>query len=282
MGILDSISHSSVRTGIRVVVAGVEGIGKTTLACNAPKPLLIPLENGFSGVTVSKTAMLEHYEHVLMLLDEIIQQCSAQQFPYQTLVFDSATALERVIHTAVLESDPGYAKGNKKGITMTSALGGYGKAYECANEYFGEFLAKCDTLAVHYGINIVLTCHVFSSQVLDPSAGEYNSMDILLHSPKNQKTYGKREMLTQWADIVGYLHEPVFVSEGKNMNKGVSANQGRILALNRTPGYVAKNRFGVVNNINLPKVGGWNFLAAEVYTSTNGTVDIYNRDEVAA
>ena len=278
MGILDSISLSSVKTGIRVVVAGVEGIGKTTLACNAPKALLIPLENGFSGVVVAKTAMLEHFAHVTMLLDEIIQQCAAQQFPYQTLVFDSATALERMIHTAVIDMDPGSANGNKKGVTMTSALGGYGKAYESANDFFEQFLKKCDVLATKYSINIVMTCHVFSSQVLDPSAGEYNSMDILLHSPKNQKTYGKREMLTQWADIVGYLHEPVFVSEGKNMNKGVSANQGRILALNRTPGYVAKNRFGVTNNINLPKEGGWNFLAAEIYTATNGVVDIYNRD----
>lgn len=276
MGILDSVSHSSAATGIRAVITGVEGVGKTTLACNAPRALLVPLEVGFSGVKINKVPMLEHYEHVIMLLDEIATQAQQGTFPYQSLVFDSATALERLIHQAVLESDPTYVKGNKKAVTMESALGGYGKAYTYANELFGNFLTKCDQLSVYYGINIILTCHVFAAKVIDPASGEYDSWDILLHSPKNQKTYGKREMLTQWADVIGFLHEPMYITEGKSMNKGVSANQGRVLAICRTPGYVAKNRFGVVNTISLPKENGWNYLADAIYQA-NG-FDVYNRD----
>jgi len=276
MSILAAVSHSSARTGIRVVVSGVEKMGKTTLACSAPRALLVPLEVGFAGVVVHKTPMLEHYDHVMMLLDEVLANCAAGQFPYQSIIFDSATALERLIHQSVISSDPASANGNKKAVTMESALGGYGKAYNYANELFGNFLTKCDQLAVHYGINIVLTCHVFAAKVVDPAFGEYDTWDILLHSPKNQKTYGKREMLTQWADVVGFLHEPLYVSEGKTMNKGVSANQGRVLALTRTPGWVAGNRFGVVNSIALPKEHGWNHLAAEIYQCSG--VDVYNRD----
>jgi hypothetical protein len=279
MGILDSISHTPVKTGIRAVFAGVEGVGKTTLACSAPRPLLVPLEAGAIGVKVSKVPMLEHYEHVMMTLDEVEVQCQQGQFPYQSLVFDSITALERLIHQAVLESDPTYAKGNKKAVTMESALGGYGKAYTYANELFQNFLAKCDILASQYAINIIFTCHSFAAKIVDPTVGEYDCWDILLHSPKNQKTYGKREALTQWADLIGFLHEPLFVTEGKSMNRGVSANQGRVLAVCRTPSYVAKNRFGVVNTITLPKDGGWNFLAAEIYQA-NG-FDCYNRDTIA-
>lgn len=276
MGILDSVSHSSARTGIRAVIAGVEKMGKTTLACNAPRGLLVPLEVGFAGVRINKVPMLENYDHVMMLLDEIMAQAAAGQFPYQSLIFDSATALERLIHQAVLATDPTHAAGNKKALTMESALGGYGKAYTYANELFGNFLTKCDQIAVHFGINIVMTCHVFAAKVVDPAFGEYDTWDILLHSPKNQKTYGKREMLTQWADLVGFLHEPLYVSEGKTMNKGISANQGRVLALTRTPGWVAGNRFGVVNSVSLPKDNGWNFLAQEIYQASG--IDVYNRD----
>lgn len=276
MGILDSISHSSAKTGIRVVIAGVEKSGKTTLCCNAPTPLLIPLEQGYSGVSVHKVQMLEHFMHIITLLDEILEKCKEGAFGYQSLVFDSATALERHIHQAVLESDPAYVKGNSKAVTMTSALGGYGKAYELANEYFTAFLARCDMLAVYYGINIVLTCHVFAAKVVDPAFGEYDTWDIQLHSPKNQKTYGKREMISQWADVLGYLHEPFFVSEGKTMNKGVSQNKGRILAVNRTPNWVAGNRFGVVNDIAIPKEQGWNHLAKAIYDASG--FDCYNRD----
>ena len=279
MGILDYVNHSSTPTGIRVVISGQEKIGKTTLACSAPRAMLVPLEQGFSGVSIMKTPMLETYADTMQLLDEVTVKAQAGQFPYRTLVFDSATALERQIHTAVLMTDPTWAKGNRKALTMESGLGGYGKAYQYANELFHNFLSKCDALAVHGGINIVLTCHVFAARIVDPTAGEYDSWDLLLHSPKNQKSYGKREMLTQWADIVGFLYEPIFVTKGdakSQLNMGVSSNKGRILAVNRTPGYVAGNRYGVVNDISVPKEKGWNYLADAIYHSSG--VDCYNRD----
>lgn len=278
MSILAQVNHSQHRVGIRAVISGVEKVGKTTLACSAPRVLLVPLEQGFSGVSVMKTPMLEDYASVIQLLDEIVYQVQLQAFPYQTIVFDSATALERCIHDAVLRSDPAYAKGNKKALTMEAALGGYGKAYQYANELFHGFLQRCDWLATNGAINIILTCHVFAAKVIDPAFGEYDTWDLLLHSPKNQKAYGKREMITQWADLVGFLHEPLFVAESdkSDLRKGISANKGRVLAVNRTPGYVAGNRYGVVNDISVPKAGGWNYLAQEIYNSCQ--LDFFNRD----
>src|SRR5574337_560118 len=227
MGILDQVSHSSAPTGIRAVLSGVEKVGKTTLACSAPRVLLVPLEQGYGGVSVHKTPMLESFDDLMTLMDEICAKRYANQFPYQSVVFDSATALERIIHDKVLRTDPTWAKGNKKALTMESALGGYGKAYQYANELFGNFLSRCDWLATCGNTNIILTCHVFAAKVIDPTAGEYDTWNLLLHSPKNQKSYGKREMLTQWADLIGFIHEPIFVSEGKTLNKAVSQNKGR-------------------------------------------------------
>lgn len=280
MSILGAISHSSAPTGIRLVVYGAEKVGKTTLACDAPCALLIPLEVGFAGVKVNKVPMLSSFYHVMQLLDEITASLEQGTFKYKTLVFDSATALERMIHQSVLESDPGFVAGNKKIVTMESALGGFGKAYTYSNELFNNFLTKCDDLAVRFGINIVLTCHRFVAKVLDPTAGEYDCFDILLHSPKNQKNYGKREIITQWADIIGFLHEPIFVTEGKTMSKGISANQGRVLEITRSPSFVAGNRFNMETAIPLPREGGWNHIANSVYTSSG--IDIYKRPEQEA
>ena len=276
MSILAAVSSSQTRAGVRIVLAGVEKVGKTTLSTNAPRPLLIPLEIGYAGVTVNRVPLLDKFAYVTQLLDEITEQCSVGAFTYQSLVFDSATALEKLIHVAVLESDPAFVAGNKKAMTMESALGGYGRAYTYANQLFDDFLKRCDILANNYGLNIVVTCHVFAAKIVDPTVGEYDSWDLLLHSPKNQKTYGKREMLTQWADVVGFLHEPMFVIEGDKMNKGVSANKGRILAVSRTPAYVAGNRFGLTADIPVPKEQGWNHLANAIYQSC--AVDMFNRD----
>lgn len=276
MSILSAVTSSLAPVGIRAVIAGVEKIGKTTFASSAPRPLLVPLETGFSGINIQKTPMLEHFSHVMQLLEEIDVTCTAKQFHYKTLVFDSATALERLIHEATLHSDPTFAVGNKKAMTMESALGGYGRAYTYANQLFDGFLKKCDKLAVNHNVNIVLTCHVFAAKIMDPTVGEYDSWDMLLHSPKNQKTYGKREMVTQWADVVGLIHDPIYLVEGEKLSRGVSANKGRVLSVVRTPAYVAGNRYGMTTDIPLPKEKGWNHLAHAIYQSSG--VDVYNRD----
>lgn len=278
MSILSKVTNSQSNGGIRVVIAGVEKVGKTTLCCSAPRPLLVPLEHGFSGLKVAATPQPESYDDVIQLLDEVATIAKQGKFVYKSLIFDSATALERLIHDKTIAADPSSSSGNKKGITMATALGGYGKAYQYANEKFAEFLNKCDTLATYGGINIVLTCHVFAGKVIDPAYGEYDTWDLLLHSPKDNKTYGKREMLCQWADLVGFLHEPLFVSKDKdtNVSMGVSANKGRILGLERTPGYVAGNRFNIKGEIQIPREQGWNYIAHQIYT--NCGLDVYNRD----
>lgn len=278
MSLLSQVTTEHRREGLRAVFAGSEKVGKTTLACDAPGALLIPMEIGYGGTTVAKTPMVQSFQQVIDLLAEILYWCQQGQFPYQSLIFDSATALERFIHEEVLMTDPSYdkGKGNKKAVTMESALGGYGKGYTFSNEKFDYFLKTCDQLAVNHGINIILTCHVFAAKLIDPNVGEYDSWDLLLHSPKNQKTYGKREMITQWADVVGFLYEPMYVSKGEdNVSRGVSANKGRVLGLSRTPSYVAGNRFSIEGEIPIPKEQGWNHFAHAIYQ--NSGIDVYKR-----
>jgi hypothetical protein len=277
---LAGITHGPTRTGQRIVISGVEKVGKTTLACSASRVLLIPLEIGFAAQNVAKTPMPTSFEQVIALLNEIRTEAQAGRFVYHTLVFDTATALERLIHDEVLRRDPAYLNKNAKALTMETALGGYGKAYQFANERFDDFTKLCDELAIYGGINIVITCHVFAAKVVDPAYGEYDTWDLLLHSPKNQKNYGKREMITQWADMVGFLHEPLFVSktEGEQLARATSMNRGRVLAVDRQPGYVAGNRYGIGGVIPIPPQNGWNSLADAIYNASNGNIDIYNRD----
>lgn len=274
--LLNQVTSSTSQTGIRAVIAGCEGVGKTSLASGAPGVLLIPLEQGFAGMTCPHTPLIKTYDEVSSLLAEITASAQKRTLKYKSLELDSATSLERMVHEKTLQSDGGWKAGNPKGITMESALGGYGKAYQYADELFAKLLSTLDDLATYGGINIIFTCHVFASKVLDPTAGEYNQFDLLLHSPKNNKTSGKREMLTQWADIVGFLYEPMFVAKNSDtFTQGISANKGRVLGLERTPGYVAKNRFNMSGEIAIPREQGWNYLADSIYKSCGR--DVYNR-----
>jgi hypothetical protein len=278
MSMLSQVSTGSANVGVRVVIAAQEGLGKTTLACSTPRALLIPMEMGAGVIVVRKTPMVTEWHQLIGLMDEILRGAQSGTLVYRSLVFDSATALERIIHAEVIRSDPAHKPNNKTGLTMETSHGGYGKAYAVGNDLFDQFTRRCDELAVHGGINIILTCHVFASKVLDPANGEYNSWDLLLHSPKNEKTYGKRELITQWADIVGFLHEPMFVTKAKDetLARAISANQGRVLAVDRTPSWVAKNRYGLSGVIPIPKLSGWNAVAHAIYANTG--IDTFNRD----
>lgn len=279
MSILAQVNNKPMQVGCRGVIAGVEKIGKTTLACNAPRTLLVPLEMGYAGIQVAKTPQLHAWGDIIGVVNEIGSACAAGQFPYRTIVFDSATKAEEYVHYFTLQHDPAFAKNNGKGMTMEAALGGYGKAYQFANEKFLELLGLCDKLAGYFHINILFTAHVFAARAIDPQFGEFDTWDLLLHSPKNQKNYGKREIITQWADFVGFLHEEMFVTKGENLSQGVSAGTGRKLGLVRTPAYVAGNRYGYTGGaLTIPPVGGWNVLADAIYKSTQGRVDLYNRD----
>lgn len=281
MSILGSITQGKTQTGFRMVIAGQEKMGKTTLTCFAPQPLLVPCEVGFAGVGVPKVPMLQTFQQTLDLIAEITQAAQQGQFPYRTLIFDSATAIEKQIHDHVLRLDPAYKVGAAKTMTMESAHGGYGKAYTMANMLFDNLLKSLDILAVYGGINIIFTCHVFSSQITDPTSGIYDSWDLLMHSPKNAKTYGKREIITQWADVIGFLYEPMYVmtgeGKGAGMSKGISQNKGRVLAISRTPAYTAGNRYGMTGEISIPAppANGWNQFADVLYKTAG--LDYYTR-----
>jgi hypothetical protein len=261
--------------GIRVIVAGVEKVGKTTFVCGAPNALLIPLEAGYSNQNIKHVPMVEDYSSLVSLLMEVTTACQLGQFPFKTLVLDSLTALERLIHEGVLALDPLYKKGAAKSISMDNALGGYGRAFQLANERFIEVVKLLDILSIKHSINIVMTCHVFSNVIIDPQVGEYSSWDLLLHSPKNQKTYGKREVASQWVDAIFFLHEPIMIVEQNSIKKGISENRGRMLGLSRTPSYCAGNRFGLEGEISIPKEQGWNYLAQAMHESCG--LDVYKR-----
>ena len=284
---LSQMQSGYVQAGIRAVIAGVEKVGKTTLGSAAPGALLIPLEQGSAAIPVNKLPQIDTWEQVEGLCLELIQAASTGYIQRgQTLTWDSATALERHIHNYVLRTDKDYKNG---GVTMESAHGGYGKAYGIANELFERWTRYMDELAFKYGINIVVTCHVFPSRVVDPAHGEYDTWDLLLHSPKNNKTYGKREFITQWADLIGFLHEPMFVlkTDGGGMQQGISANQGRQLAVDRQPAWVAGNRFNMTGKIPIPQpvpgrvaVESWNAIAGAIWNATGGGIDVWNRSAV--
>jgi hypothetical protein len=222
--------------------------------------------------------MINDYTAFMTALAEIEQWVTEGRFQYRTVAIDSLTQLERYIHTYVLSLDPQTKTG--KANTMESAHGGYGKAYQVAVGLMHQIFQRLEALAMYYHINIVFSCHVFSTKVSDPTVGEYHMYDLSLHAFKNDKNFSTRELSTQWADVVGFIYEPVAViGDEKKLHRAVSTGKGRTLGLSRTPAYVAKNRYGIDGEIPLASVESnpWNSFAQVVYEASNQNIDLFTR-----
>lgn len=128
---------------LSVIIAGVPGIGKTTLGLSAPKPLLIDIENGCYRVEAKyRTDTL-----IASSFAELKQDLSDGDLtPYETIVIDTGGKLLEMLKPVVISKDP---KNGKKDGNLS--LQGYG----AVKREFSAFINFIKSL----NKNIVLIFH---------------------------------------------------------------------------------------------------------------------------
>jgi hypothetical protein len=253
------------KAGIRAIIYGVDKIGKTTLCLTTPKPVVVQAERGVittkHGANILSTGYIGSYDAFIEAITGIIDLAANGKLEADTVVIDSITAVERFLHEQIVSKD------KNDNATMVTAMGGYAKAYDLATQKAENLIALLDILAIKHGINVVLTAHSMTFKATDSLLGEVWKTDIMLHSPKNDKVYGKRELFSQWADVIANI---------RNLPEGMQENgqpvTGRLLVVVPSENITAGNRYGIKNNILLPDnnedYAGWNYLAQEIYTSS--------------
>lgn len=103
---------------LSMIIAGVPGIGKTTLALSSPEPLLIDLDRGVSRVETkfrTDTDCVNDYDELISDLK------NADLSIYETIVIDTGGKLLEMLKPVVINED---AKNGKKDGNLT--LQGYG------------------------------------------------------------------------------------------------------------------------------------------------------------
>jgi hypothetical protein len=248
-----ALKDTGKKEGMRMIVAGQEGVGKTQFLCSSPKPILLAVEKGYSNVDAEKVTIvpIDSFEEYLSVLAELSELVSAGKMPFESIVTDSISALERMINEYVMRLDP--VANNSLTGTMISAHGGFAKAHGIATKEWQKVIAWYDWFTLS-GINTLMTCHVFSDVVKDTEYGiETPFNELLIYSPKKSNNYGARELLSQMCDTIGYLN--------------VDSSNGRKIMLNTVMNNRdrAKNRYDIVNLIEIPKDNGWNEFANIVF-----------------
>ena len=275
---LANISRTRHASPPRLVIYGPEKVGKSTFFAGglvngvvqaaAPKPIFIRTEDGLNGLDVDAFPLAETYGQVI----EAITALAQDDHDFQTVVLDSADWLERLIHQYVIQLCHLEVRGAK---TMETAHGGYGKAYSIALNYWREILAGLDFLNKQKGMVVGVIAHSQVVSFNDPLAEPFDMWETKLHKPG--KGTGARDLLSEWADVIGFAQREGYVrrqdtTDGKQVARGISVKgKSNKLHLVGSPGFVAGNRYGLPDAIHLNWSAFADALATTMPSANNPT-----------
>lgn len=236
---LASIQKTKHASPPRIVIHGVEKVGKSSWASQAPSPIFIRTEDGLNGIDTDAFPLATTYQEIKDALTLLM----TESHDYKTLVIDSADWLERIIHAEVCRRD---------GVsTVAKAGGGYGAGYLIALNMWNEIITALDVLNRQKGMIVIIICHSAVVTINDPETESYDVATLKLHSPK--KGTGAADLFTEWADVIGYAKRPIIVTKG-NDEKYKAIDSGQImneLVIGKNPACVSGNRYSLPGVIQL-------------------------------
>ena len=223
------------RKGLKFLVYGPEGIGKSTFASRFPAPIFIDTEGSTEHMDVIRVDPAPRSWTELL---EVVRQMAMPQYAggYQTLVLDTADWAEKLCSKHLCDAR-GY-----KGIEDF----GYGKGYKYLEEEFGRLLNLL-TDVINAGNNVVITAHAAMRKFEQPDEqGAYDRWELKLE----KKT---APLVKEWADNVFFANYKTIVVnvDGQGAAKGKNKVQGgrRVMYTSHHPCWDAKNRFALADEL---------------------------------
>jgi hypothetical protein len=210
-------------TAKRIVIHGVEGIGKSTLAAGLPNPLVLDTEDGTNAIDVARVRCEDQ-----MTTEGTLHELARDSQGFQTVVIDSIDWAERQMIEHLLRKD------QKRSIEDY----GFGKGYTMVAEAMSRFLNVCDTL-IDRGLNVVLVGHTKVARVSPPDMDEgYDRFELKL-------TKQSSPLVKEWADCILFANYKTRLVEGDDGRTRARGGKERVLHTERTAAWDAKNRFGL-------------------------------------
>lgn len=240
MGLMEAIQRGKTPMPPRLLVYGTEGIGKSTLAADAPKPIFVQTEDGLGEIACEKFPLAATIDDVLAALAEL----AAEHHDYQTIVLDSLDWTERLIWDAVCAEF--------RVSSIEKADGGYQRGYVHALTHWRKVVDALNVLRVEKGMAVIFIAHAKVEKFEDPETTTYDRYSPRLHKHACA-------LLTEWCDAVLFATRKIITKtedtgfgRTRSIAVGVGAEGGeRILRTVGSPACVAKNRFGLAAELPL-------------------------------
>lgn len=221
----------------KVIIYGLEGIGKTSLLSDFPEPLFIDTEGSSNFLNVKRVEKPKSWEQLKNIVVEVIK-AAKNGTPYcKTLVIDTFDWAEKLCLESICMA------AGKSGIEEF----GYGQGYTFNKEEIGRFLDLLEDV-IDTGTNVAISAHSQIRRVEQPElSGSYDRYEMKLG---NQKTTGNTSaLLREWADIVLFCNYKVFIQKEGNKNKAYGGE--RVMHTCHSMYWDAKNRCDLAEELPL-------------------------------
>lgn len=228
------ITKGKIQTAKKVVIYGVEGIGKSTLASKFPNPVFIDTEGSTKELDVGRLPKPTSWE---MLKEQV--RFIIDSKPCKTLVIDTIDWAERLCIAYICD------KAGKKGIEDF----GYGNGYVYEKEEIERFIDLLNEV-IDAGINVVLTAHAIIRKFEQPDeSGAYDRYELKL----GKKTTNLiAPLFKEWADMVLFCNYKTYsVAVDKDGKKHKAQGGKRVIYTTHHPCWDAKNRYGLPDDIEM-------------------------------
>ena len=221
--------------GERILLYAKSGMGKTTVAALAPKPVFIGIDDGGKKIKDPRTGEDLQKIHGIETYSDIrnaLQQPSLFE-QYETAVIDTFTLVEELAEPFMFRT----IKHEKSG-TVTHLEGyGFGKGYKHLYDTMIPLAADCDRL-IRMGKNVILICQLMNVKVANPGGLDFLEAGPKLSHPTSEKN-SVRRYFCEWADHVFKIdHFGVEVDKDHKATGGTS----RAIFVQDEMHYVAKTR----------------------------------------
>jgi hypothetical protein len=228
---LKSIRKNDTMAAPRIMVYGVEGIGKSTFGAGAPNPIYILTEDGLGSLTVNHFPLATSFQDVMDAITTLYKENHA----FETVVIDSLDWLEAIIQREIEQ------KYDAKDLA-------YGKGSLIAAEKWREILDGLNALRNDKGMAIILIAHTTIRRFDSPEVEPYDR-----YQPKLQER--SNAVVREWCDAVLFANYKTIVKKddvgfNQTNNRGISTGE-RLLFTSERPAYMAKNRYNMPESIPL-------------------------------
>jgi hypothetical protein len=237
---MESVQRGRAARPPRILLYGVEGIGKSTFGSQTPNPIFIQTEDGLDEIDCHKFPLAKSLDDVVSTLIELVNQ----PHDYESVVIDSLDWLERLVWDRLCAEH--------SVASIEQVAGGYSKGYTFALTPWREIIGHLNTLRNARGMVVVLIAHSKVERFEDPESSPYDRYSPRLHKHA-------AALVSEWCDAVLFATRKIRTqSEDAGFNRkrtiahAIGKDGGeRILRCVGGPSCVAKNRYGITNELPL-------------------------------